>query len=310
MDRSQKSYYLLLLLTVGNVVFMLYNLSSTFSSEYAETSIEGMSKMKKKHMIRPHDMKKMFIYNTHSWDAAPIVVEEYKLIFFAVGKVSCTVFKQLLRRMMDLDDWREDSGPLPHNPNKNGLKYLYHYPPGKALEMLTSTNKGWSRAIFVRDPLERLLSAYLDKGKRKNGSYMAKHCNKEHQVDFSFEEFVGIVSSSCKHDPHWAPQIQRIDAPFWQHINFVGKFDTLQSDTKKLLNRVGAWEDFGESGWGPNSNETIFSKATHARHETGASGHLEEYYNSSWVRKTALQFYGKDYACPWFKFRKQIVEYR
>mmetsp|Transcript_16489 Transcript_16489/g.40287 ORF Transcript_16489/g.40287 Transcript_16489/m.40287 type:complete len:308 (+) Transcript_16489:129-1052(+) len=307
MDRSQKSFYLLLLLSLGNVVFMLYNLSSTFSSEYAETSIEGMSKMKKKHAIGPQDMKKMFVYHTHSWDAAPIVVEEYKLIFFTVGKVSCTVFKQLLRRMMDKDDWRDDTGALPHNPNKNGLKYLYHYPPKKALEMLTSTDKGWSRAIFVRDPLERLLSAYLDKGKRKNGMYMSKHCKKP-QVDFSFEEFVDIVSSSCKHDPHWAPQIQRIDPPFWKHINFVGKFDTLQRDTKKLLNRFGAWEEFGESGWGPHFNESIFSKATHARHETGASGHFEEYYNSSWVRNTALHFYSKDYQCPWFKFKKEIVE--
>lgn len=263
--------------------------------------------MKKKHMLRPHDMKKMFIYRTHSWDAAPIVVEEYKLIFFTVGKVSCTVFKQLLRRMMELDDWREDTGALPHNPNKNGLKYLYHYPPETALEMLTSKHKGWSRAIFVRDPLERLLSAYLDKGKRKNGSYIAKHC-KEHQAGFSFEEFVDIVSSSCKHDPHWAPQIQRIDGPFWQHINFVGKFDTLQRDTKKLLTRVGAWEEYGESGWGPRFNESIFSNSTHARHETGASDHFEEYYNSSWVRNKALEFYRRDYSCPWFKFKKQIVE--
>lgn len=261
--------------------------------------------MKKRHMIRPHHMKKMFVYHSQSWDAAPIVVEEYKLIFFAVGKVSCTVFKQLLRRMMNLDNWRDDTGSLPHNPNKNGLKYLYHYRPEKALEMLTSTNKGWSRVIFVRDPLERLLSAYLDKGQRKFGMYMERHCQR-HQVDFSFEEFVEIVTSSCKHDPHWSPQIQRIDGPFWQHINFVGKFDTLQEDTRRLLNRLEAWDEFGESGWGPYLNESIFSPATHARHETGAYEHLEEYYNNSWVKNKALQFYRRDYACPWFKFKKPI----
>lgn len=263
--------------------------------------------MNKKHMIRPHHMKKMFIYSSHGWDAAPIVVEEYKLIFFTVGKVSCTVFKQMLRRMMNLDDWQDDTGDLPHNPNKNGLKYLFHYRPEKALEMLTSTNKGWSRVIFVRDPLERMLSAYLDKGKRKSGRYLDKHC-KRHQEDYSFEEFVDIVTSSCKHDPHWAPQIQRIDRPFWQHINFVGNFDSLQQDTRKLLNRLGVWEEIGETGWGPFLNESIFSSATHARHRTGAAERFEEYYNNSMVKKTALEFYRKDYACPWFKFQKPTKE--
>jgi hypothetical protein len=53
-----------------------------------------------------------FIYynNPDSWDAAPIVIEKYKLIFFTLPKCGCTVWKQLFRRMMGYSDWSTQDG--------------------------------------------------------------------------------------------------------------------------------------------------------------------------------------------------------
>lgn len=116
-----------------------------------------------------------WIYSkSHGWDEAPIVIPEYNLLFFTVPKTGTTIFKQLFRRMMGFENWQLKDANLVHFPDENGLKYLYDYPPTEANEMLTSPN--WTRAIFVRDPKNRVLSAYLDKALHNRGEYVKHHC--------------------------------------------------------------------------------------------------------------------------------------
>lgn len=180
------------------------------------------------------------IYQRGTWDKAPIVLEEYKLLFFTVPKVGCTAFKQLFRRMMGHANWMDHqyyTQPfLPHNPDRNGLKYLSDYPPEKANEMLTSDE--WTRAIFVRDPQERVLSGYLDKAGYSQGSYLRMQCCKRlpsgsrawEAIDcrngiqsytepqkgevvtntpiLPFEDFLSLILPKCD-DPHWEPQNTR-----------------------------------------------------------------------------------------------------
>ncbi|GKY92601.1 hypothetical protein MPSEU_000230200 [Mayamaea pseudoterrestris] len=119
-------------------------------------------------ILRPNDS----IYQYGPWDAAPIVLERYQLLLFTIPKVGCTLLKTFCRRVMGYQDWRDDVHPLPHAPKRNGLSYLYDYPPSVADGMLTSNE--WTRAMIVREPLERLLSAYLDKGVQNQ--YMQFHC--------------------------------------------------------------------------------------------------------------------------------------
>jgi Sulfotransferase family len=48
------------------------------------------------------------------------------------------------------------------------------------MELLQSPQ--WTRAIFVRSPLERVLSAYLDKGLHEQGDYVFRHCCKSYRT--------------------------------------------------------------------------------------------------------------------------------
>ena len=100
---------------------------------------------------------------TGGWDDAPIVIESHKLLFFTVPKNACSTFKKLFRRMMGYKNWLIASA---HDPETNGLKYLGQYPPDMQKEFMTSSD--WTRAIFLRDPMERTLSAYMDKGLKTN----------------------------------------------------------------------------------------------------------------------------------------------
>jgi hypothetical protein len=88
--------------------------------------------------------------------SAPIVIESHKLVFFQVAKVGTSMWKRLFRRMMGEPDWHD---AMPHDPNTNGLKFLNQYSLQEATYMMNSPD--YTRAIFVRDPKDRLLSAFL-----------------------------------------------------------------------------------------------------------------------------------------------------
>ena len=268
------------------------------------------------------------VYWPGPYDGAAIVVEEYKLVFFTQGKVACTVFKQLLRRMIHLSDWNVHKEPnIPHNPKYNSLTYLYHYNPDDALTIMTSPS--WTRAIFVRDPKERTLSAFLDKAVKKNGSYIQKHCCPNNDIDDdgdgsttpcyekasqSFLGFLQVIQQSCCCDPHWRKQSERITPAFRPFINFVGRFENIQSDTKRLLDHLddrqlmkttntttatttqseSLWEMFGSTGWGPDRNMSIFSDGTKAKHETSAITKLKQFYNAT-SEQLVEEIYHDDY---------------
>lgn len=63
---------------------------------------------------------------------------------------------------------------LPHNPRHNNLKYLWDYSLEEANEIMTSPE--WTRAIFVREPKQRFLSAFLDKAVSNDGWHVMKTC--------------------------------------------------------------------------------------------------------------------------------------
>ena len=247
-----------------------------------------------------HDVLKIddYIYRPGPWDGAPIVVQEYKLLFFTVAKVGCTVWKQLFRRMAGYDNWK-DWNMKSHDPKINGLHYLHDYSLKDANAMLTS--KEWTKAIFVRDPKARVVSAYLDKGKRKEGLYVARHCcggdmKCGRRASESFAQFIDVVLSNasfCKTDPHWIRMTDRIDPKFVQYINFVGRFETLAVDARRLLLHIGAWDNYGATGWGVNGDEPIFGSNV-ASHATNATRQLSMFFDSVTTEDIVQKFYAKD----------------
>jgi hypothetical protein len=255
-----------------------------------------------------------YIYSqTRYWDGPPIIVPQFKLVFFTIPKAGCTVFKQLFRRINGFQNWEKHTpgGDLPHNPNINGLNYLNQYSPEDAIYMLTSAD--WTRAMFVRDPKERILSAYLDKGvRRKNGvSYVQNHCCAKLAMcgpiaAESLEGFLQVVHNCW--DPHWAPQSQRMEGRYWPYIDYIGHLEHAYDDTKRLLIQLGAWEEYGAWGWGLNGTEAIFASTSGINHETGASGHMSQHYTAE-AEAMVEDMYADDYNFLIFKFtNSKIVE--
>lgn len=109
-------------------------------------------------------------------------------------------------------------------------------------------NQQGNMFIFVRDPYQRLLSAYVNKflspnafywgsfGKqiiadyRPGASRQAKKCG--HDVTFS--EFLRYVSESSDSDPHWT-SVHRLCSPCHYAYKFIGKAESFEEDTVQLL---------------------------------------------------------------------------
>jgi len=244
------------------------------------------------------------------WDTSPIVVEKYRLVFFTIQKVGCTVWKQLFRRMTGYDDWTSQDGTtyLPHNPEVNGLKYLWDYSLEDASAMMTSPN--WTRAVMVRDPKERFLSAFLDKAVGNFHSHIINRCCRDGSCVEGAQTISGFLKLCQKcQDGHWRPQHDRMEPKYWPYVDEVLHVESAADGAERLLRRIGAWEEFGASGWGPYGNQSIFqSKGTvggAGTHATWAQWQAWKWYTPE-TEARVEGFYQSDYENPLFNFTRGV----
>jgi hypothetical protein len=254
------------------------------------------------------------------WDNSPIVIAKYKLLFFTIPKVSCTLWKQLFRRIQGLDDWKSQNYTLylPHNPEHNGLTYLNEFNTSYAKQIFQDPT--WTKAIFVRDPKERFLSAFLDKVVSNYGVHIRdKCCAKKGERNLCFENescrqcvkdaltIPGFLKKmeTC-HDAHWDAISNRMEPKYWKYINFVGKMKTLARDGQRLLEKLGAWEPFASTGWGPDSNSSMFDRKTmkDQSHTTDSKSKVWQYYTPA-MERLVEEHYEEDYRL--FQFPKTAL---
>jgi hypothetical protein len=76
--------------------------------------------------------------------------------------------------------------------------------------------------------------------------------------------------------------------------------ETAADDARVLLQRIGAWEEYGKSGWGTNGNESIFESTSNVKHKTGngtgdSHSRLAQYYTPESERIIEQRF-ASDYS--------------
>ena len=182
--------------------------------------------------------------------SSPVVVDKFKLIFFDIPKNSCTAWKTLFRRMVGFNDTS-----VVHSRD-NGLKILSHYSLQQATDMFNSPD--WTRAIFLRDPIERFLSAYLNKiaTKGSKGGLLRADCCKDHHggnvSDGGEDDPVAACAARMRRSPeeafpimrtcwnkHWAPQSTRISDKYLAKINFLDTWTEWKRTRKHCFDELG-----------------------------------------------------------------------
>ena len=187
-----------------------------------------------------------------------LLFPKHKLAFCGIPKVGITQWEQFLRFYIGAKDYPA----LPHY--KIDREYLQLDKLDPSVQRRIWEDDEWTWAAFIRNPAERLLSAYLDKVV-KTKKAREKPVNATSGGSMSFTSFIANLSmpfelgdnSSCKNgtnkglswcsDPHWRPQVyscgmsERID-----RMNFIGNLDNVADQTKELLSHVGMWDSYGK----------------------------------------------------------------
>jgi hypothetical protein len=91
-----------------------------------------------------------------------------------------------------------------------------------------------------------------------------------------------------------------VEDKYVKTLDFVGHLETAAEDARVLLKRIGAWEEYGKSGWGKYANESIFESTSNVMHKTGngtedSYSRLAQYYTPE-LERTIERRFASDYS--------------
>ena len=180
-----------------------------------------------------------------------IVDDEYKLIYCYVPKAACTSWKKV---MLVLAGSSPDVGKAraPHMRSKH--KILSDFTESEREKRM----KNYTKFMVHREPLSRLLSAYIDKftkysetrtryGRKIIAMYRENPSKQSLQSgdDVKFSEFVQFVLGAVKQfgwlklSEHWQPQVS-LCQPCTVDYDYYSEMQTVERDAKVILRSVGA----------------------------------------------------------------------
>ncbi|KAL1773978.1 carbohydrate sulfotransferase 9 [Sigmodon hispidus] len=182
------------------------------------------------------------------------VEDKHKILYCEVPKAGCSNWKRVL---MVLNGLASSVYNISHD--------TVHY--GKHLKTLNSFDlKGiytrlntYTKAVFVRDPMERLVSAFRDKFEHPNSYYhpvFGKAIIKKYRPNayaealnngsgVTFKEFVYYLLDAHRPvgmDIHWE-RVSKLCHPCLINYDFIGKFETLEEDASYFLQLIAAPEE-------------------------------------------------------------------
>lgn len=127
----------------------------------------------------------------------------------------------------------------------------------------------YTKFLVVRDPYERLLSAFRDKLERPGNNYFQKNVVsivrkrfREGQTDgvegITFSQFVSFLNSRKwgEYDEHWRPFTQTC-FPCGIRYDVIGKYETLVEDSERFLRLIGAPENLHYPPYNPRNTSSL-----------------------------------------------------
>ncbi|KAL0267683.1 UNVERIFIED_CONTAM: hypothetical protein PYX00_009878 [Menopon gallinae] len=180
-----------------------------------------------------------------------LIDENRKVLFCYVPKVACTNWKRIF---MLLTGKASNISQVMRIPSykvhaRNLFTSLQNYSAAEVDQIL----RDYTKFIFVRNPFERLLSAYHNKLEQhydsskyfqaRFGKYIIKKFRKnpsnvslEKGDDVTFSEFVDYLTSSdsSSYNEHWQT-VTNLCHPCFINYDLIGKYETLISDSSFVL---------------------------------------------------------------------------
>ncbi|XP_060622183.1 carbohydrate sulfotransferase 13 [Anolis sagrei] len=199
---------------------------------------------RKRRLLTPDDLRHLVVDDTHG------------LLYCYVPKVACTNWKRV---MMVLTGQGKYQDPLEIPANEAHVSSNLHTLSEYSISEINYRLRNYLKFIFVREPLERLVSAYRNKFTRNyNTAFHKRYGTKiirrhrrdptdealERGHDVHFEEFVYyLLDPRTQHEEpfneHWE-RVHSLCHPCIIHYDVVGKYETLTKDANYILRLIGA----------------------------------------------------------------------
>jgi len=182
-----------------------------------------------------------------------LIFPSAKLAFCGIPKVGITQWIQFLRFIAGAKDYPS----VPHY--KADVSFFRFNNLDPSVQKRIWEDEGWTFAAFLREPAERLLSAYLDKVGEDGGRFFK---NQGLNETMTLEKLIDFLArpenaTSCDvskrngltwcSDPHWRPQVfscgmsERLD-----RFQFIGNIENAADHARELLEHVGLWNTYGK----------------------------------------------------------------
>nr|XP_033798438.1 carbohydrate sulfotransferase 8 [Geotrypetes seraphini] len=245
------------------------------------------SKYKKSsRIISPYHVSRIFVEDKH------------RLLYCEVPKVGCSNWKRVL---MILNGLASSAKEIEHNTVHfgNHLKTLDDFDQKGIYHRL----KTYTKMLFVREPFERLVSAFRDKLKNTNKYYhsvfgkaiISKYRRNATREALStgtgvqFKEFIQYLLDVHKPvgmDIHW-DLVSRLCSPCLIDYDFIGKFETMEEDANFLFHLIAA----------PHNLTFPQFKDRHSNEARTTTSIAQQYFAqlSSSERQRTYDFYYMDY---------------
>lgn len=138
-----------------------------------------------------------------AWEGSPLLVRELRLAVCTVPKTASSAMKRLLLRAIGAPHWNSSDIQAIHFPPVSGLATLRAPVGGDAASTAAAVatanallrDPSWTRLVIVRDPVERFVSAFLDKCGRESPNW---NCPvKEEQTRWSMEAVLAALEATA-----------------------------------------------------------------------------------------------------------------
>jgi len=246
-------------------------------------------------------IKKLTITDTEKkqwFDSHLFVLESSKSAFCVIETNACTMFKQVFKRMKGNNDYLNIDNTQTHLPNKD-LEDISFNNMEKLISIMNADD--FYLATFVRDPLERLVSAYIDKCEKKNVDNLCEYAkwsgtDTKSSITPSFLHWVdGVIQ--C---PSW-PEVDNHIAP--QHLfcnlyQYADKYDIFRFENKThrkiWMQKAGLWDQYGASGW-PDDISIVNYDPKQGQDLTTNNIYIQYWNKNSVLLARAIDAYRNDY---------------